>query len=301
MSNALTKGAMIGATVPDDATVRSPGYWEKVSRRLLRDYGAVGCGIILILMLLGVVGAHWIAPSDPTFASILLRLKPIGTAGHLLGTDELGRDMLSRLLYGGRTTFLMGITPVLIALMIGGTLGLIAGFAGGVVNMIIMRTMDVLYAFPSVLLAVALSGALGSGVGNSILSLTLVFIAPIARVAESAATEVSHLDFVDAARASGASAAAVLRVHVLGHVIGPVLVYASSLTSLSIVLAAGLSFLGLGVSPPTPDWGLMLSTLRQSIYVQPLVVALPGLCIFVASLCLNLLSDALRRAMMVKQ
>jgi peptide/nickel transport system permease protein len=301
MSNAITKSAMLGAVRADEEQPPSQGYWPRVAARLLRDARAVGCGLILLLLLIGVVAAAWIAPADPFHASILARLKPIGTAGHLLGTDELGRDMLSRLLYGGQTTFLMGLTPVLIALLIGGTLGLVAGFAGGAINMIIMRAMDVLYAFPSVLLAVALSGALGSGIGNAILSLTLVFIAPIARVAESAATEVSHLDFVDAARASGASALTVLRVHVLGHVLGPVIVYASSLSSLSIVLAAGLSFLGLGVTPPNPDWGLMLSTLRQSIYVQPLVVALPGLLIFIASLCLNLLSDALRRAMMVKQ
>jgi peptide/nickel transport system permease protein len=301
MSNAITKSAVLGAVRVDEEQPPSQGYWPRVAARLLRDARAVGCGLILLLLLIGVIAAAWIAPADPYHASILARLKPIGTAGHLLGTDELGRDMLSRLLYGGQTTFLMGLTPVLIALLIGGTLGLVAGFAGGAINMIIMRSMDVLYAFPSVLLAVALSGALGSGIGNAILSLTLVFIAPIARVAESAATEVSHLDFVDAARASGASALTVLRVHVLGHVLGPVIVYASSLSSLSIVLAAGLSFLGLGVTPPNPDWGLMLSTLRQSIYVQPLVVALPGLLIFIASLCLNLLSDALRRAMMVKQ
>jgi peptide/nickel transport system permease protein len=301
MSHAITKSNMGLPHSHGEAQARVLGYWTKVGRRLLRDRRAVICGLILIVLLASVVAAPWISPADPYHASILTRLKPIGAAGHLLGTDELGRDMLSRLLYGGRTTFLMGITPVLVALMIGGALGLVAGFAGGAVNMIIMRTMDVFYAFPSVLLAVALSGALGSGMGNAIFSLTLVFIAPIARVAESAATEVRHLDFVDAARASGASASAVLRVHVLGHVLGPVIVYASSLTSLSIVLAAGLSFLGLGVTPPKPDWGLMLSTLRQSVYVQPLVVALPGLLIFIASLCLNLLSDALRRAMMVKR
>ena len=301
MSHAITKSNMGQPHSHGEAQARVLGYWTKVARRLLRDRRAVICGLILIVLLASVVAAPWISPVDPYHASILARLKPIGAAGHLLGTDELGRDMLSRLLYGGQTTFVMGITPVLVALMIGGALGLVAGFAGGAVNMIIMRTMDVFYAFPSVLLAVALSGALGSGTGNAIFSLTLVFIAPIARVAETAATEVRHLDFVDAARASGASASAVLRVHVLGHVLGPVIIYASSLTSLSIVLAAGLSFLGLGVTPPKPDWGLMLSTLRQSVYVQPLVVALPGLLIFIASLCLNLLSDALRRAMMVKR
>jgi peptide/nickel transport system permease protein len=280
---------------------RSRGYWATVRKNLWRDPRAVGSGLVLLLLVIGVVGAPLIAPADPYHTSILARLKPIGTPGHLLGTDELGRDMLSRLLYGGQSTFLMGVAPVLIAFLVGGTLGLVAGCAGGAINMMIMRAMDVLYAFPSVLLAVALSGALGSGVGNAMLALTLVFIAPIARVAESAATEIGHLDFVDAARASGASAVTVVRVHVLGHVLGPVIVYASSLSSLGIVLAAGLSFLGLGVIPPRPDWGLMLSTLRQSIYIQPMVAALPGVLIFVTSISLNMLSDALRDAMMVKK
>ena len=280
---------------------RSRGYWATVRSKLWRDPRAVGSGLVLLLLVIGVVGAPLLAPADPYHASILARLKPIGTSGHLLGTDELGRDMLSRLLYGGQSTFLMGVAPVLIAFLLGGTLGLIAGCAGGAINMMIMRAMDVLYAFPSVLLAVALSGALGSGIGNAMLALTLVFIAPIARVAESAATEISHLDFVAAARASGASAVTVVRAHVLSHVLGPVIVYASSLSSLGIVLAAGLSFLGLGVIPPRPDWGLMLSTLRQSIYIQPLVAALPGFLIFITSISLNLFSDALRDAMVVKK
>ena len=293
--------ALVAAAEHDVLPSRSRGYWPTVRRNLRRDPRAIGSGLILLLLVIGVVGASWIAPADPYHTSILARLKPIGTAGHLLGTDELGRDMLSRLLYGGQSTFLMGVGPVLIAFLIGGTLGLVAGCAGGAINMMIMRAMDVLYAFPSVLLAVALSGALGIGIGNAMLSLTLVFIAPIARVAESSATEISHLDFVAAAHASGASAVTVVRVHVLGHVLGPVIVYASSLSSLSIVLAAGLSFLGLGVIPPRPDWGLMLSTLRQSIYIQPMVAALPGFLIFVTSISLNLLSDALRDAMMVKK
>jgi peptide/nickel transport system permease protein len=293
--------ALAGTGESDVPPSRSRGYWPTVRRNLRRDPRAIGGGLLLLLLVIGVVGAPLIAPADPYHASILARLKPIGTAGHLLGTDELGRDMLSRLLYGGQSTFLMGVAPVLIAFLVGGTLGLVAGCAGGVINMMIMRAMDVLYAFPSVLLAVALSGALGSGIGNAMLALTLVFVAPIARVAESAATEISHLDFVDAARASGASAVTIVRVHVLGHVLGPVIVYASSLSSLGIVLAAGLSFLGLGVIPPRPDWGLMLSTLRQSIYIQPIVAALPGFVIFVTSISLNMLSDALRDAMMVKK
>jgi peptide/nickel transport system permease protein len=189
---------------------------------------------------------------------------------------------------------------VVLATIIGGLLGVVAGFVGGRVNMAIMRTMDVFYAFPSVLLAVAISGTLGGGLANGLFALTLVFIPSICRVAESATTQVRNLDFVEAARASGAATFSIIRHHVLGNVLAPVFIYASSLISVSILLASGLSFLGLGVSPPTADWGLMLSSLRSAIYVQPLVCALPGAAIFIASLSFNLVSDGLRRAMDVK-
>jgi peptide/nickel transport system permease protein len=171
---------------------------------------------------------------------------------------------------------------------------------GGRVNMIIMRTMDVFYAFPSILLAIAISGALGSGIVNAVISLTLIFMPPICRVAETVTTQVRNLDFVQAARATPASTGRILRVHILGNVLGPIMIYASSLVSVSIIIASGLSFLGLGVSPPEADWGLMLNTLRQSIYVAPLNAALPGVMIFITGFCFNLMSDGLRSAMDVK-
>jgi peptide/nickel transport system permease protein len=166
--------------------------------------------------------------------------------------------------------------------------------------MLIMRTVDIFYAFPSILLAIAISGTLGAGLVNAIVSLTIVFIPPIARVTESVTTQVRSLDYVDAARASGAGNFTIIRVHVLSNVLGPVFIYATSLISVSIIIASGLSFLGLGVEPPEPEWGLMLNTLRQSIYVTPWVAALPGVMIFMTSLSFNLLSDGLRSAMDVK-
>jgi len=228
------------------------------------------------------------------------RLKPIGSPNYLLGSDELGRDMLSRLIVGARLSLFMGLTPVLLAFVIGTSLGLLAGYAGGWINSAIMRTVDVLYAFPSVLLAIALSGALGAGIFNALLSLTIVFTPPIVRVAESVTTQVRGRDFVEAARASGAHALTIVRVHVLGNVLGPIFVYATSLIAVSMILASGLSFLGLGVRPPEPEWGLMLNTLRTAIYTQPWVAALPGAMIFITSIAFNLLSDSLRSAMDVK-
>ena len=279
---------------------RVRGYWQSVGYRLRHDPVTLAFAAAIALIVLAAIFAPWIAPFDPYKESIVGRLKPFGWRGHPLGTDELGRDVLSRLLYGGRVSLLMGVVPVAIASVIGGMLGIIGGFVGGRVNTAIMRTMDVFYAFPSVLLAVAIAGAMGGGMLNGMLALTLVFIPPICRVAETATTQVRALDFIEAARASGAGSFTIIRYHVLGNVLGPVFIYASSLVSVSILLASGLSFLGLGVRPPIADWGLMLSTLRQSIYVAPLVCALPGVAIFITSICFNLVSDGLRAAMDVR-
>ena len=279
---------------------RGRGYWGGVLRRLSRDRVTIFCCVVLLLMLLAIVLASVIAPYDPYQASMLRRLKPPGFPGHWLGTDELGRDMLTRLLYGGRLSWFLGITPVVFSLVIGGVFGVAAGYAGGWVNMAIMRTTDVFYAFPSVLLAVAISGALGAGIFNAILSLTLVFIPQIIRVAETVTTSVRNLDYVESARASGAGGLTIVRVHVLPNVLGPILVYATSLISVSMILAAGLSFLGLGTRPPEAEWGLMLNTLRTAIYTQPILAMLPGVCIFATSICFNMASDGLRSAMDVR-
>jgi len=279
---------------------REDSYWRGVGRRLLRDKATLICGSILIVMALLILFAPLIAPYGPTDGGIARRLKPVGTPGHLLGTDELGRDMLSRLLYGGRYSWFVGITPVVLAFAIGGALGIIAGFAGGKVNMLIMRVTDVFYAFPSVLLAVAVSGALGAGIMNAIMSLTIVFIPPIIRVAESVTTGVRNLDYAEAARATGAGSPSIILVHVLPNVLGPIFVYATSLVGVSMIVASGLSFLGLGIKPPDPEWGLMLNTLRTAIYTQPLIATLPGMCIFLTSMCFNFVSDGLRTAMDVR-
>jgi peptide/nickel transport system permease protein len=286
--------------VDNAPALRVRGYWRTVGYRLRYDYVTLFFALVIILIALAAICAPLIAPFDPLKTSMAYRLKPIGFRDFMLGTDELGRDMLSRLIYGGRMSLLMGLTPVVLATILGGTLGVVAGFLGGRVNMLIMRTVDIFYAFPSVLLAVAISGTMGGGMSNGLIALTLVFIPPLCRIAETATTQARNLDFVEAARASGAPTRSIIVHHILGNVLAPVFIYASSLISVAILLAAGLSFLGLGVEPPTPDWGLMLSTLRQAIYVQPYVCALPGAAIFITSLSFNLVSDGLRQAMDVR-
>jgi peptide/nickel transport system permease protein len=279
----------------------TPGYWRSVAQRLLRDPVTIAVTLVLLGIVFISIGAPLVTGgTDPYAGSVLARLKPIGTPGHWLGTDETGRDLWTRLCYGGRLSLLAGILPVSISLMIGGFLGILAGYAGGIIGTLIMRTMDVFYAFPSILLAIAICGLLGNGLSNSVIALSVVFIPPMVRISETVTTQARQLDFVEAARASGTTTLQIIRHHVLANVLGPIMVYATSLISVSIILSAGLSFLGLGVTPPRAEWGLMLNSLRQAIYVQPYVAALPGAMIFVTSMCFNLMSDGFRSAMDVR-
>jgi peptide/nickel transport system permease protein len=283
-----------------DRAQQGKSYWHRVWQRLRHDTVTLGVMSVLLILVLMVILAPWFTVHDPYTGSVLRRLKPIGTPGHWLGTDEVGRDLWSRMVYGGRLSLLAGVVPVFLALTVGGFLGILAGYTGGLLNSVIMRLTDVLYAFPSILLAIAITGILGAGLQNTILALTISFIPPIIRISESITAQVRHLDFVEAARASGARPLTIMRYHIINNVLGPILVYATSLISICIILAAGLSFLGLDVTPPSAEWGLMLNNLRQAIWVSPLVAALPGVMIFITSMCFNLMSDGLRQAMDVR-
>jgi peptide/nickel transport system permease protein len=299
-ANTVEASAALTGTAGPSLAIAPPGYWTLVARRLRRDPVTLVVTFLLFAIIFVSVAAPLVTTQDPYVGSVLRRLKPIGTPGHWLGTDETGRDIWTRLCYGGRLSLLAGIMPVGISLMIGSFLGILAGYLGGWANALIMRTMDVFYAFPSILLAVAICGMLGSGLTNSIIALAVVFIPPMVRIAETVTSQTRHLDFVEAARAGGTTTLQIIRHHILANVLGPILVYATSLISLSIILSAGLSFLGLGVTPPSAEWGLMLNSLRQAIYVQPYVAALPGLMIFMTSMCFNLMSDGLRSAMDIR-
>src|SRR5215510_5451345 len=294
------------AVLPADANLvlkraqQGKGYWRRVWERLLDDKVTLAVIAVLLLLLVMVALAPVFTVHDPYTGSVLRRLKPVGTPGHWLGTDEVGRDLWSRMVYGGRISLLAGVVPVFLALVIAGFLGILAGYMGGLVNSAIMRLTDVLYAFPSILLAIAITGILGSGLQNTILALTISFIPPIIRISETVTTQVRYLDFVEATRASGARPLTIMRYHILNNILGPILVYATSLISICISLAAGLSFLGLGVTPSSAEWGLMLNNLRQGLCVSPLVAALPGAMIFITSMCFNLMSDGVRSAMDVR-
>jgi peptide/nickel transport system permease protein len=218
----------------------------------------------------------------------------MGKGGHLLGTDGQGRDILSRLIWGARPSLLAGLVPVLISGLIGTTLGVVAGLGRRVVQGGIMRTLDVLYAFPAVLLAIAIAAALGSGISNAIIALSVVLIPPIARVAETEVVRMRSADFMEASRASGAKWRSIAVRQVLPNIAPTMIVYCTALVGLAIVYAAGLSFLGLGIAPPHAEWGQMLNDLRQNLYDQPTLSLIPAAVIFLTSAAFNVLGDGLR-------
>src|SRR5215469_10621702 len=213
------------AVPPADASTalkraqQGKSYWRRVWERLREDKVTLTVMGVLVILLVMVVFAPWFTTHDPYSGSVLRRLKPVGTPGHWLGTDEVGRDLWSRMVYGGRLSLLAGVMPVFLALLVGGFLGILAGYAGGLINSGIMRLVDVLYAFPSVLLAIAITGNLGAGLENTILALTIAFVPPLVRISEAVTAQSRNLDFVEAARASGAGMLKILQYHILNNVL----------------------------------------------------------------------------------
>lgn len=286
--------------IDSDVGVIPRSYGREVRDRFLRQrVGMAAVGVLLLLVVLAAL-APVLTSYDPLVGDPADRLLDVGARGHLLGTDEQGRDMLTRLLYGGRLSLIAGFVPVVVAGLIGAFLGMWAGLVRGVVGNVIMRVMDMLYAFPAILLAIAVGASLGPGLPNAIIASTIVFIPPLSRVAESATRSVVVQEYVEAAKVAGARTPRLLRTEVFPNVINPVLVYASGLLGLSMIIAASLSFLGLGSLPPAPEWGYMLNSLRGAIYRAPVVAAMPGAFVFLTSVSFNLISDALREAMDIK-
>jgi peptide/nickel transport system permease protein len=257
----------------------------------------VGAAALIGIVCLIAALAPVLSPYDPTVGDNALRLAPIGTPGHLLGLDGQGRDILSRLIWGGQVSIIIALLPVTVASLVSVLLGLVAGFFGGKVDMVIMRTLDVFFAFPAVLLAVAIAGVLGPGMLNVMLSLTIVLIPYISRVAYMATVTVKSELFVDQARVSGARPSQILFHHILPNTLSPVIVYGSTLVGILIVLGAGLSFLGLGITPPRPDWGIMCSDGRNFLSVAPHVSAVPGIMLILVAMSFNIVGDGLRDAL----
>ncbi|MBM7856067.1 peptide/nickel transport system permease protein/oligopeptide transport system permease protein [Desulfohalotomaculum tongense] len=289
----LAKATAAGA-VPESMETYSPvrEFW----RRLKKNKLAMTSLIFLAALTLIAVFAPYIAPYDPTNGVMADSLqKP--SAQHLLGTDELGRDILSRIIFGARISLRVGLLAVAIALSIGTVLGSIAGYFGGRIDNLIMRFMDVMLSFPSLLLAIAFMSVLGRGVENAVIAISIVTMPEYARIVRGSVLSVKENEYVQAARAIGNRDGAIILKHILPNVIAPIIVRGTLGISTAILETAALGFLGLGVQPPDAEWGTMLGAGRSYMFNAPHLVMFPGIAITLTVMAFNLLGDGLRDAL----
>ena len=265
-----------------------------IGRLARRDRLAVVAALVLLAAALAALLAPWLPLLDPDTVDTPNRLQPPLTPGHRLGTDEFGRDLLARLIWGARVSLLAGVATAAAAMAIGVTLGILGGFYTGWIETVVMRLTHILMAFPYILLAIAIVAGLGPGLRNAMIAIAIVGFPIYTRLVRSVVLSLREREFVEAARALGANDPLILGRHILPHLLSPVIVAFSLDVGAKILATAGLSFLGLGTQPPTADWGSMLATGRQFVVLSPHVVLLPGLAIFVIVLALNLVGDALR-------
>jgi ABC-type dipeptide/oligopeptide/nickel transport system permease subunit len=258
-----------------------------------RDPAATVSLFFLLFVILATLAAPWISPADPYDAVNSLRNAPPGTPGFLLGADSDGRDLLSRLIWGGRISLTVGVMPSVLAMLISLLLGTVTGYFGGWVDHVVMRVLDVLFAFPLVLLAIAIAGTLQPGLLTEILAIMIVLIPYISRLVRSSTVSVKELPFIEAAKAGGATPLDILVRYVLPNILTPVIAYTTTLIGLMIVVGSGLSFLGLGIQPPAADWGTMVSDGRVALRTAPHITIFPGILIGLVSLAFNFLGDGL--------
>ncbi len=271
---------------------KGPRIRNKALRRFLRNPGTVVGTLLALALVLVALFAPYVA-GDPLAQDLSARLKP-PSAAHLFGTDQLGRDVFARVVHGSRISLLIGLTVVTVSLLVGGLVGLLAGLFGGVVDEVAMRVTDIFFAFPALILAMAIAGALGPSLGNLVIAVAAVSWPYYARLIRAQVLSLKTLDFVDASRALGAGRWRQAFKHVLPNALTPLLVQASFDVGAAILTAAGLGFIGFGAQPPTPEWGAVVSETRSFISEAPWASSAPALAILVTVLAFNLLGDGLR-------
>jgi peptide/nickel transport system permease protein len=289
-------------TASDTKTARRPSQFRLVMTRLLRKKSVLICGTLLLLSVLCALVPGLVAPQDPYDQSLLLRLKPPsfmegGREGYFLGTDHLGRDILSRIIYGARITLLVSLLAVAVSSAMGIAAGVVAGYYGGRTDAVILRLIDMQLSFPVILLVIAVVAVVGPSLTNLIIIMGLSGWPRMARIVRGAVLSVRGLEYVDAARAIGAGSMRIMAYHIMPNILSAIVVYASFELARMILLEATLSFLGLGVQPPTPTWGGMISDGRNYISLSPWVSLFPGLAIGIVILTFNILGDELRDAL----
>jgi len=275
----------------------TPGRFRRAARTLWARRSA-GFGLVVVVAIIAVaVLAPWVAPRDPLQQRLLQRLKPPGTTGHPLGTDNFGRDLFSRLVYGSRISILVGVVSVAIAAGLGSVMGLLGGYFGGLLDQVLMRVVDILMAFPLILLAIAIVAFLGGGLFNLMLAVGISSVPPFARVVRGEVLVQRGRDYVEAARALGAGQGRVMRRHILPNSLGPIVVLSTLRISTAILTESSLSFLGMGVAPPTPTWGNMAAEGTKFLQTAPWISIVPGAAIMLMVLAFNLFGDGLRDAL----
>lgn len=279
-----------------EVTCQSRSLWSDALSRLLRQKAAVLGLIIVLVLIASAIFAPFIAPYDPEKGKLSDRLQP-PSAEHWLGTDSQGRDILSRIIYGSRISIQVGVITVGISLVIGTFLGAVSGYFGGILDLLVMRFIDIMMAFPYILLAIAITAVLGPSLINAMIAIGIVGIPIYARVVRGAVLSVKENEYIDAARAVGCTNGQIIWRHVLPNCIAPIIVQATLGIGTAILDAAGLSFLGLGAKPPKPEWGLMLNQGKDALQTAPWTVMFPGLAILLVVLGFNLLGDGLRDAL----
>jgi peptide/nickel transport system permease protein len=271
---------------------RHPFVWRFWRRKL----GVAALAVLLLIVAMATL-APVLAPRDPLAQDLTKRFDGIGKDGYVLGADSLGRDNLSRLIWGGRISLTVGLVASALSLSVGVPLGMLAGYRGGALDTGIMRLVDMLLAFPYILLAIVIVGALGPGLTNTILAIAVTSIPFYIRVIRGVVLSVRHQPFIEAAVTVGATESRIMRTAILPSIMPYIVISLTLSIGWLILEAAGLSFLGLGAQPPSPEWGAMLSEQRQYLAIAPHVVVLPGLVLLVVAACLNLFGDALRDAL----
>jgi len=287
----------------DAPNSRAQAAWGR-RYRLWRDFQAnrlAMAGLVIVLFLIAcALLAPWLAPYDPAAQELSNRLS-VPTAAHWLGTDELGRDVLSRLLFGAQVTLGMVLSVVIIVAPLGLAVGCIAGYYGGIVDAVLMRVTNVFLAFPRLILALAFVAAIRPGITSAVLAIALTTWPPYARLARAETLGFRNADFIAAVRLSGASSGRIVLRHIAPLCLGSLIVRVTLDMSAIILFAASLGFLGMGAQPPSPEWGTMIATARRFFLDQWWVPLVPGIAIFVASLAFNLLGDGLRDVLDPKQ
>ncbi|TVY07099.1 nickel transporter permease [Paenibacillus cremeus] len=293
--SALTSEAGSGSNPFERAyTPRSP-IQMMISRFKKNKRAMVGLWMVVVFIVVALL-ARWIAPYDPYAQNMQIMLESPSWS-HPFGTDEFGRDILSRILYGSQISLMIGIVGVLISVVLGVALGTIAGYFGGKLDALIMRIMDIFMAFPSFLLALAIVSVLGPSMLNLMIAIGIFSVPTFSRISRGAVISVKNKEYIEAARAMGATNALIIFKHVIPNSIAPIIVLSTLRIATAILTASGLSFLGMGAQPPTPEWGAMLSTGREYLRTSPHVSTIPGLAIMFMVLAFNMLGDGLRDAL----